>query len=135
MAFSGYKLAVAVMVVDQENHVLLVKGRQRGWEFPGGYVAAGESIAHAAIREVKEESGVDIDLTRLCGIEQDIELSTCVVLFEGKPISGALALSDESLDVGYFTIEEALNKITVQTFKERIIRCFHTNKPPFVVEI
>ncbi|MEH7564048.1 NUDIX hydrolase [Priestia megaterium] len=44
------KLAVAVMVVNQDHHVLLVKNHRRGWEFPGGFVEAGESIKDAGIR-------------------------------------------------------------------------------------
>lgn len=135
MTIPSHKLAVAVMVLTRDNKMLLVKGYTRGWEFPGGYVEKGESIKAAAIREVKEESGIEIQLTRLCGIDQDIARSTCVVLFEGKPISGELARSDESLEVGYFTFEEAMSKITWGTFKDRLMRCLNENEPPFVIEI
>jgi 8-oxo-dGTP diphosphatase len=66
----------------------LVKNWKRGWEFPGGYVEEGESIKDAAIREVKEEAGIQIRLTKICGIVQDIDKSTCTVLFLGAPVSG-----------------------------------------------
>lgn len=128
-------LAVAVMVINQENKLLLVNAYSRGWEFPGGYVEKGESIKEAAIREVKEESGIDIELTRLCGIEQDIVRSTCVFLFEGKPVSGELSCSFEHLDVGYFSVEEAIRKITLKCFKQRVTLCLQQDSQPFLIEL
>ncbi|MFM1652597.1 NUDIX hydrolase [Brevibacillus sp. B_LB10_24] len=129
------KLAVAVMVINPENKLLLVKAHGRGWEFPGGYVETGEPIKEAAIREVKEESGIEIELTRLCGIEQDLARSTCVFLFQGKPVSGELACSYEHLDVGYFSVEEAMRNIKLQVFKQRVIRCLQQDSQPFVIEL
>jgi 8-oxo-dGTP diphosphatase len=135
MPIPHYKLAVAVMVLNQENKVLLVKGRRRGWEFPGGYVGKGEAIRDAAIREVKEESGIDIQLIRFCGIDQDTARSTCIVLFEGTPIGGDLRISDESQEVGYFPTDEALKMFTWKSFKDRFIRCLHKEEHPFLAEI
>jgi 8-oxo-dGTP diphosphatase len=135
MVIPWHKLAVAVMVINQENKLLLVKAYSRGWEFPGGYVDTGESIKVAAIRDVKEESGIDIELTKLCGIEQDIARSTCVFLFQGKPVSGELSCSDEHLDVGYFSVEEAIRKIILKSFKQRVIRCLQQDSLPFVIEL
>lgn len=128
-----HKLAVAVMVVTNDNKILLVKG-QRGWEFPGGYVDVCESLKEAAIREVKEESGIDVLLTKFSGIDQFISKSTCVILFMGKPISGKLTTSNESSEVGYFTIDEAINKITLKIYQERIMNCINTDYP-FINEI
>jgi 8-oxo-dGTP diphosphatase len=123
------------MVTNPENKLLLVKAYSRGWEFPGGYVETGESITKAAIREVKEESGIDIELARLCGIEQDIARSICVFLFQGKPVSGELACSYEHLDVGYFSVEEAMRKISLKAFQQRVVRCLQQDSQPFVIEM
>ena len=130
-----HKLAVAVMVINQENKLLLVKSYGRGWEFPGGYVETGESIKEAAVREVKEESGIDIELTRFSGIEQDIARSTCIFLFQGKTVNGELSCSDEHLEVRYFTVEEALKKIILKSFKQRVIRCLQQDSQPFVIDL
>jgi 8-oxo-dGTP diphosphatase len=134
VSIPSHRLAVAVMVLDKDNKVLLVKG-YRGWEFPGGYVGEGESIKEAAIREVKEESGITIQLTKFCGIDQVVVKSTCVFLFEGKPIGGKLTTSDESSEVGYFTFDEAMSKITLKVFQDRIIRCLNKREHPFINEI
>jgi 8-oxo-dGTP diphosphatase len=112
------------MVVNEENDFLLVKSR-RGWEFPGGYLEDGEAIKAAAIREVKEESGIEIELINSLGVEQDLEKSTCVFLFRGRPISGELKCSNETEDVGYFSLQEVMKMITIAHFKERVIRCLN----------
>ncbi|MGN2271700.1 NUDIX hydrolase [Priestia megaterium] len=125
------KLAVAVMVINQDHHVLLVKNYRRGWEFPGGFVEAGESIKEAGIREVKEESGIVIEVTNFLGVEQDVKRSTTVILLKGKAISGGISVSNETQDVGYFTLEEAKNIIKLDNFKDRMARCLKETEIPF----
>lgn len=115
------------MVMNEDDDFLLVKSR-RGWEFPGGYLEDGEAIKDAAIREVKEESGIVIELMNSLGVEQDIERSTCVFLFKGRPISGELRGSNETEDAGYFSLKEVMNMMTIAHFKERVIRCLNEDE-------
>lgn len=130
-----HKLAVATLVWNKHKEILLVKNHIRGWEFPGGYVERGESIKEAAIREVKEETGMNIKITGIYGMDQDMKESTLVVIFAGKIINGTLAASHESLEVGFFTVDEAKRMITSEHFKERMIRCLSKNRSPFIKEI
>jgi ADP-ribose pyrophosphatase YjhB (NUDIX family) len=59
-------------VRDDQGRVLLVRRRDSGnWELPGGRVEIGESATTAAEREVVEESGVAIKVTRLAGVYTD----------------------------------------------------------------
>jgi 8-oxo-dGTP diphosphatase len=134
MAIPKHRLAASVAVMNNENKILLVKNWRRGWEFPGGYVDEGESIKAAAIREVREEAGIEIRLTKLCGIVQDIENSRCTVLFLGIPLSGELKARDDTLDAGYFSIDEALLKVKWKTYKERIMKCLNEEEHPFFIE-
>ncbi len=75
---------------------------------PGGQVEEGESPREAAIRETKEESGIDVEVLKFCGIFQNVERSICNTLFLCKSIGGKPTTSPESLEVGFFPIEEAL---------------------------
>ncbi|WP_338787000.1 NUDIX hydrolase [Metabacillus sp. FJAT-53654] len=127
-----YKVAVAVMVINAEDEFLLVKSR-RGWEFPGGFIEDEEAIKDAAIREVKEESGINIELMKFLGLEQDIERTTCVFLFKGRPVSGKLTSSYETEDVGYYPLDEVMNMISIEHFKERIIRCLNDEEIPSII--
>lgn len=126
-------VTAAAVVLNQENKILLLKGPKRGWEMPGGHVEEGESLASAAIRETKEETGIDIEIIRFCGIFQNVKGSVCSTLFLGRPIGGEFRTSNESEEIGYFSIEEVMNKITWEIFREQIDYCIN-RKEPFVIE-
>lgn len=135
MSIPRHKLAIACMVWNDKNQILLVKNHTRGWEFPGGYVDQGESLKTAAVREVKEESGIDIQLTGFYGIDQNVADSTCIVIFEGKAIGGKLTHSDENQEAGFFSIAKAYKMIKLAAFKDRIKRCLNQKEHPFLNEI
>lgn len=126
-------LSAATIVLNSKNETLLIKGPQRGWEMPGGQVEEGESLTAAAIRETKEESGIDVEILKFCGIFQNVEKSICNTLFLAKPIGGTPTTSLESLEVGYFPIEEALEMVTVGNFRQRIEYCLDATKHPFFI--
>jgi 8-oxo-dGTP diphosphatase len=127
-------LSAAAIVINDKNEILLIKGPKRGWEMPGGQVEEGESLTQAAIRETKEESGIDIEIIKFCGIFQNIGNSICNTLFLAKPIGGELTKTPESLDVGFFPIDEALNKVEWKDFRQRIEHCLKPELQPFCIE-
>lgn len=74
-----------------------VKEDWRGYALPGGHVEPGESIVDSVIREMKEETGLDIFSPRLCGVKQfPIEGGRYLVfLFVTESFSGELVSSEE----------------------------------------
>ncbi|MUK90630.1 NUDIX domain-containing protein [Ornithinibacillus sp. L9] len=127
-------VSAATIVINDENEILLIKGPRRGWEMPGGQVEEGESLKEAAIRETKEESGIDIEVTKFCGIFQNVERSICNTLFLGKVIGGEPTTSSESLEVGFFPIKKALEMVTLKNFRQRIEYCLDESTHPFYVD-
>ena len=127
-------VSAATVVINEKKELLLIKGPKRGWEMPGGQVEEGESLKDAAVRETKEESGIDIEVVKFGGIFQNVDCSICNTLFSAKPIGGKLTTSSESLEVGFFPIEEALKMVTYKNFRKRIEQCLDENSQPFCVE-
>jgi len=127
-------ISAATIVLNDDDEILLIKGPKRGWEMPGGQVEEGESLKAAAIREAKEESGIDIKITKFCGIYQNVERSICNALFLAEPIGGEPTTSRESLEVGYFSINQALEMVTWKNFRQRIEYCLKEELHPFLIE-
>jgi 8-oxo-dGTP diphosphatase len=66
-------LATVDIIVESDAGIVLVRRRNPplGWALPGGFVDRGESVAQAARREAKEETGLDVELTELLGVYSD----------------------------------------------------------------
>lgn len=127
-------VSAATIVLNENREILLIKGPRRGWEMPGGQVEEGESLKDAAIRETKEETGIDIEVLAFCGVFQNVKRSICNTLFLAKPVGGVPTTSSESLEVAFFPIDEALKMVTHSNFRERIERCLDEEQHPFFVE-
>ncbi|WP_186575730.1 NUDIX hydrolase [Aquibacillus kalidii] len=134
MTMPKHIVSAAAIVLNDNNELLLIKGPRRGWEMPGGQVEEGESLKAAAIRETKEESGIDIVITKYCGLFQNVRGSICNHLFLGKPVGGELTTSPESLEVGYYPINKGLDMITWKNFRQRIEYCLDDSYHPFLIE-
>ncbi|MBP1625646.1 MAG: putative ADP-ribose pyrophosphatase [Holophagaceae bacterium] len=96
----------AVAFVTRENHVLLVKRGvqpEKGkWALPAGFIDLGEHPEKAAIREVKEETGLDITIERQMGLNFDPTSKAIVILYKAQTIGGSLAASDDAADARWF---------------------------------
>ncbi|WP_409253828.1 NUDIX hydrolase [Bacillus sp. SCS-153A] len=127
-------VSAAAIVVNDNYEVLLIKGPRRGWEMPGVQVEEGESLKEAAIRETKEECGLHIEVTKFCGVFQNVNRSICNTLFLGRPVGGKLTNTTEALEVGFFPIEKVYEMVTYLNFKERIEYSLDETMQPFYIE-
>ena len=118
MSIPKHSLSAGAVVLNVEGKILLSRGPLRGWEFPGGVIEASETIHDGIIREVKEETGIDMEVTKFCGFYQNINDSVCATCWLGRAVGGEFQTSNESLEVGYFTLEEVLKKVTWSNFRK-----------------
>jgi len=103
------EIAVNVAVL-QDNKILLTQRNDfETWILPGGGVELGESIAQAAIRETKEETGLDVELIRLVGIYSRLGnfLGGHIVLFAANVIGGEIKCQpSETISVEWFSFDQ-----------------------------
>jgi ADP-ribose pyrophosphatase YjhB (NUDIX family) len=100
------KLAAGVIATVGEEILLLRRAIEPAygtWVFPGGFVDRGEHPEEAAVREAREEAGVEVRLDGILGIYSHPPGSTVVlVVYHGAVTAGEPAALDESLEFGLF---------------------------------
>lgn len=101
------KVAVGAIVRSAGNRLVLVRRAiEPGygkWVFPGGYVDRGESLTAAAIREAREECGLEVRLDGLVNVYSYPGRTAVIVVYAATAISGDLAVDDESLELAEVT--------------------------------
>lgn len=113
-------VSVAALVTNDLGQILLVKSPWRGWEYPGGLIEPGETFQEALHREVREESGVEIEITGFVGICKNVERDIVNIDFTARYIGGELRTSEESTEVIWASPEEALDLITFPLTRKRL---------------
>jgi 8-oxo-dGTP diphosphatase len=108
MAELAKSIVAAFVFIRREVSILLVKqsyGHQY-WSLPGGVMESGESIEQTAIREVKEETGLDICLDKLIGIYSIPDECGLALTFIGSIVSGELIPNNEVMEATYFSLAD-----------------------------
>ena len=114
-------LAVNVAVIHENKILLTQRDDFETWILPSGGVEDGESIAQAAIRETKEETGLDVELTRFVGIYSRLGNMSPVhaVLFVAKPIGGEIKCQEgETIAVAWFAFDEIPSPLSAGQLKK-----------------
>lgn len=130
---NNFTITSGAVVFDHQMRILLKKDPVRGWELPGGIVEDRENIKNTVVREIKEETGIDMEIIAFCGTSQEINRNVCNMWWLGTAIDGKLQTSNESVEVGFFTIEQALQLITTNDFKEELLACLEKENHPFFI--
>ncbi len=132
-----------MFVTNDENQVLLIKRTDNGlWALPGGAQEFGEYIAETAVRECKEETGIDIDVTGLVGIYTNpnhvVEFSDGEVrqqfsiLFRASCVRGTPTPSTESAEVRWID-REHLDTVPIHSsMRLRIDHGYEQSSEPYI---
>lgn len=113
-------VSVAALVTNDNGEILLVKSPLRGWEYPGGLIEPGETFQEALHREIREESGVEVEVTGFVGICKNVQRDIVNIDFTARYIRGELTTSEESTEVVWATPQQAREMITFPLTRKRL---------------
>ncbi|MDP1739221.1 MAG: NUDIX hydrolase [Caulobacter sp.] len=118
---TGHPRPTAGVVCLRGREVLLIKRgnppRQGQWSLPGGRIEWGETTEAAALRELKEETGVDAELLGLIDVVDGVMTSRetgeitrhyIMIDYAARWTTGEVVAGDDAADARFFTLEEAM---------------------------
>jgi ADP-ribose pyrophosphatase YjhB (NUDIX family) len=135
--------SAAIIWDDRREKILLTRRSDNGrWCLPGGRMESGESASEACEREVLEETGLRVRVTRLIGIYTSPDFvieyadgnrfQIVAMSFEATIIGGALTLTEETTEFGYFTPEQIKSMDLVEHHVQRIADAVQKRAAAFV---
>jgi 8-oxo-dGTP pyrophosphatase MutT (NUDIX family) len=135
--------AVTAVVENDNGELLMIERTDNGlWALPGGAQDLGESVTDAVRREVKEETGIDVEVTGFSGIYSDPrhviayddgevrqEFSPC---FRARPTGGSLHLSSETRRAKWVPFHQLDSLEMHPTMRLRIVHGLEKRSAPYL---
>ena len=112
------RVGCSAVIFDQQDENILLTRREDNnqWCLPGGGMESGESASETCIREVEEETGLQVRIKRLIGIyttphelivyRDGNKIHLVALCFEAEIVGGELRLSCETTEYGFFSYQE-----------------------------
>ncbi len=130
---------VGILVETHGGVVLIRRGHapHKGrWALPSGFIEADESIEDAALRECKEETGLDVELVELFGVDSFPEgpvQSGIIIFYRARPIAGELRPGDDAAEAAVFAPDALAVDIAFRTHRTVLARWagLHGTVAPF----
>lgn len=124
--------------VFKNNKILLVQEKNGEWALPGGLCDVLETVKSCTIKEVKEESGLDVEPIKIIAIEDGNKnavpkypFGVCKIFIECKLLGGKFVENIETIDSGFFSLDELPKNISdIRSSKEQIKMCFEAHNNP-----
>lgn len=135
-------VAATAFVLDETDRVLMIRRTDSGlYAIPGGQLEIGETISQTVVREVKEETGLDVEPVRVIGIYTDPdhviaftdgevrqEFSIC---FAARMVGGQRRTSDESSEVLWVSRDDLVGLNVHPSIRLRIEHGFDQRPEPY----
>ncbi len=103
------KVAVVILVSDGQGRLLYIRRNHEPamyqWSWPSGFVDAGERVEDAAAREVREETGIEVEIERLLGVWSATGDQVVVIAYRAHVVGGSLKPGPEALAAAWIPLQ------------------------------
>ena len=118
---AGHSVSVAGVVIDDDGRALLIQRRDNHrWEPPGGVLELGESIDDGLRREVREETGLNVEPEMLTGVYKNMNRGIIALVFRCRMTGGELGVSDETEAYRWAT-ESDIGELASEAYAVRVL--------------
>jgi len=125
----------AGVILRRAERVCLVQRRfrpkQGQWTLPTGFVEWDEDVQDTAVRECREETGLEVRLTRLFAVHSGIlppDRPVLVVFYEAEEVGGELQAGDDAAAAGFFALDEMPGPIAFAAHR-KVLRALGADLP------
>ena len=105
-------------IIEKDGKILLVQEKKKScygkWNIPAGHLEPNESIIQGAIREIKEETGCDVELTGIATVQNVLLKDDIIIgiIFATKLLNESITINpEEIIDAKWFNIDDVLNNM------------------------
>src|SRR6266568_7173050 len=116
---ASFRIAASALIFDGERVLLAHRRDIDWWNLPGGGMEVGETVDEAVCREVREETGLEVEVERLVGVYSKPQKQEVVLTFRCHITSGALRATEEIRENRYF-LPNALPHNTLPKHRQRV---------------
>ena len=138
------RVGCSAVIFDAQHQKILLTRREDNnqWCLPSGGMEPGESASEACIREVEEETGLQVAVNRLIGVyttphelvvyQDGNKIQLVALCFEAEIVSGELRLSCETTEYGYFSYQEIQELDLLLNHMQRITDAYSGEMTTFI---
>jgi ADP-ribose pyrophosphatase YjhB (NUDIX family) len=127
-----HSVSVAGVVIDERGRALLIQRRDNGhWEAPGGILERDEDVLTGLRREVREETGLEVEPIALTGVYKNMARSIVALVFRCEAVGGRLEESGEAQAFRWATADET-RALASEAFAIRVLDAMRHHSPPAI---
>jgi 8-oxo-dGTP diphosphatase len=127
-----HSVSVAAVITDDHGRALLIQRRDNGtWEPPGGVLELGETIHDGLRREIREETGLDIEPDTLTGIYKNMPRGIIALVFRCKITGGHLTANDE-VTAFHWADQADIRQYTSDAYAVRLLDALREDTTPAI---
>ncbi|WP_433412890.1 NUDIX hydrolase [Microtetraspora malaysiensis] len=127
-----HSVSVSGVILDGHGRALLIQRRDIGrWEAPGGVLERDEDIISGLLREVREETGLDVTPQAMTGVYKNMTRGIIALVFRCEAVGGQLSVNDEACAFRWATADE-VRDLAAEAYAVRVLDAIQPLSSPAV---